>query len=138
MANPSPQHTPTDGLGTATQITLTSNGANGSVLNTIVAGRLYSVNLSVSGATINSVVYQTGNTLTAAIKDIGGNAFASGNGNAISFRSYDTSRVTVTSPGGVLAAVAPGNTIVEARFASFDGTDGVDFVYVQVVVQIYP
>lgn len=138
MANPSPQHTPTDGLGTAAQITLTSNGTGGSVLTTIVAGREYSTAYSVSGATINSVAYQTGNTITATVKDIGGTSFSSGNSNSVSFKSYDTSRATINSSTGVVAAVAPGQVILEARFPTFDTTDGSDFVYAQIVAQIYP
>lgn len=138
MANPSPQHTPTDGLGTATQLTVTSNGTGGSVLTTIAAGREYSTAYSVSGATINGVAYQTGNTLTAAIKDVGANAFTSGNSNSVTWRSYDTSLATVNASTGVVAAVKAGQVVLEARFPFADTTDAVDFVYVQVVAQIFP
>jgi hypothetical protein len=138
MANPSPQHTPTDGLGTATQITLTSNGAAGSALTTIAAGRLYSSAVSVSGATINGTAYSTGFTLTAAVKDVGGNAFTSGNSNSVVFKSYDTSRATVNSSTGVVASVAAGQVVLEASFPTNDTTDGVDKIYVQVVLNVYP
>lgn len=130
MANPNPQHVPTDGLGTATQITLT---AAAEALATVVAGRLYTVTLSVS-----ATGHASSTTLTATVKDVGGNSFSSGNGNAVSYKSYNTAQATVSTPAGVIAAVAVGQAIVEARFPTFDTTDGVDFIYAQVIVTVIP
>lgn len=148
MANPSPQHNPTDGLGTPNQITVTTNGTGGSALTTVVAGRTYTTGISASGATINGVTYNTTFTLTGAAKDIAGSAFTSGNSNAIAWRSYDTNLATINSSTGVVAvgagytfpgfsAVKYGQTVLEARFPTFDTTDGTDFVYVHVIVNVY-
>lgn len=126
MANPSPQHNPTDGLGTATQITLVSGG--GAALTSIVAGREYSASLSLGGT--NTV------TLTSTVKDVGGNAFTSGNGNAVAFKSYNTNQATVNASTGVVTGVAAGQAVIEASFPTADTTDGVDKIYVQVLVTV--
>lgn len=149
MANPSPQHNPTDGLGTATQITLT---AAAQALTTVIAGRVYTVTLSVS-----ATGFASSTTLTATIKDVGGSAFTSGNGNAVSYKSYNNPSAgapswlhlsqfagyaadvaSVSTPAGVITALAPGQAVIEAKFPTFDTTDGVDFVYVHVIVTVVP
>lgn len=161
MANPVPQHNPTDGLNTAAQVTLASTGTGGSALTAIVPGRLYSSAISVSGATINGVVYQTGFTLTGTVKDVtAANTFSSGNSNAVAFKSYDVNIATITSPAGVVAA-GPGyvqtpsgknvtnwgQVILEGSFPTFDNIEpnlagpagaNADKVYVQVILQVYP
>jgi hypothetical protein len=130
MANPSPQHTPTDGLGTPNFITLT---AAAEALTTIVAGREYSVTLSLS-----STGHTAATTLTAVLKDIGGNTFTSGNGNTVSFKSYNTAQATVNVSTGVITSVAVGQALIEASFPTFDTTNAVttDKVYVQVLVNV--
>jgi hypothetical protein len=128
MANPSPQHTPTDGLGTATQITLT---AAAEALTTIVAGREYSVTLSLS-----ATGHAATTTLTSTLKDVGGNAFTSGNSNSVAYKSYNTAQATVNASTGLITAVAVGQALVEASFPLFDTTDGVDKIYVQVLVNV--
>lgn len=148
MANPSPQHNPTDGLGTPNQITVTTNGTGGSALTTVVAGRTYTTGISASGATINGTAYNSTFTLTGTAKDVAGTTFTSGNSNAIAWRSYDTNLATVNSSTGVVAVGAGytqpgisgtkyGQVVLEARFPTFDTTDGNDFVYVHVIVSVY-
>ena len=149
MANPSPQHNPTDGLGTAAQITVTTNGTGGSALTALVAGRLYSTGISASGATINGTAYNSTFTLTAAVKDIGGTAFSSGNSNTVAWKSYDPNLAAVNASTGVvtvgsgytqpgISGTRYGNVVLEATFPTFDTTDGVDKIYVQVIVSVYP
>lgn len=124
MANPNPQHNPTDGLGTAAKIALTSTA--GAAINTIVAGRQYTTALSLSGTDTT--------TLTATIQDIGGNTFTTGNGNSVTWKSYNTSQATVAA--GVVTGVAKGQALIEAQFPTFDSTDGNDFIYVQLLVTV--
>lgn len=121
MANPSPQHNPTDGLGTAAQITLTGTG-----VSTLVAGHLYSVSLSLSGTSTVA--------LTAAVKDIGGTGFTTGNANSVTWFSGNAYVATVAA--GTVTAVNKGQAVVEARFPTFDTTDGTDFVYVMILVNV--
>lgn len=124
MANPQPQHVPTDGLGTAAQITI-----SGTNVTTLTPGRVYSVPLNVSGAPNPASV-----ALTAAVKDLAGTAFTSGNANSVTWQSSTPAVATVAA--GTVTAVAPGQTIIEARFPTFDNIDGVDFIYVQIIVQV--
>lgn len=122
MANPSPQHNPTDGLNTAALIDISGTG-----VTTVVAGRLYTVSLSLGGT--NTVA------LTATIKDVTNtNTFTSGNGNSVTWKSYNTNQATVSA--GTVTAVAKGQAVIEAQFPTFDNTDGNDFIYVQVLVTV--
>lgn len=121
MANPNPQHNPTDGLGTVDRINLSGTG-----VTTIVAGAQYSVTLSLGGT--NTVA------LTAILKDIAGTTFTSGNGNSVVWKSYATGIATAVA--GTVTAVAKGQAVVEAQFPTFDTTDGTDFVYVQILVTV--
>lgn len=121
MANPNPQHNPTDGLGTVDRINLSGTG-----VTTIVAGAQYSVTLSLGGT--NTVA------LTATLKDIAGTTFTSGNGNSVVWKSYATGIATAVA--GTVTAVAKGQAVVEAQFPTFDTTDGTDFVYVQILVTV--
>jgi hypothetical protein len=125
MANPSPQHNPTDGLGTATNIVLTGTGI------TQVAGNVYKVSLNV-GASPNPASV----AVTSTIKDVGNNTFSSGNSNTAALKSYDTSVASVS--GSTVTAVKAGQVVVESQFATFDTTDGVDKVYAQLLVQVAP
>lgn len=122
MANPSPQHNPTDGIGTAVKIALSGTG-----LVTIVAAREYSVPLSLTGTTTVAV--------TATVQDAAGTTFSSGNSNVVTWVSYETGVATVDSSGNV-TAVAKGQAVIEAQFPSFDTTDGVDKIYVQLLVSV--
>lgn len=135
MANPSPQHVPTDGLGSAAKLVVTSNDAN---FQTVVANREYAQQLSKSGATINGTAYASTATLSGAVKDAGGSAFASGNSNAVSFASNNTYVATVNASSGAITCVNHGVAVIDVKFPTFDGTDGVDFIYAQVVVTVYP
>lgn len=121
MANPSPQHTPTDGLGTVNRINLSGTG-----VTAIVAGAQYQVSLSLTGTTTVA--------LTATLKDIAGSTFTSGNSNTVTWKSYNTNVATVSA--GTVTAVARGQAVVEAEFPTFDTTDGSDFVYVQILVNV--
>lgn len=123
MANPSPQHNPTDGLGTAVKIALSGTG-----LTTIVAAREYSASLSLGGTSTIA--------LTATVQDNAGNTFASGNGNSVTWHSYNTDVATVSA--GTVTAVKAGQAVIEASFPTFDSTDGVDKIYVQAVIQVGP
>lgn len=121
MANPAPQHTPTDGLGTPSLINVSGTG-----VTAIVAGHQYQVTLSLSGT--NTV------TLTATLKDVGGNTFTSGNSNSASLKTDNPFVATVA--GLVITAVTKGQAVVDVRFPTFDTTDAVDFVYSQVLVNV--
>jgi hypothetical protein len=125
MANPSPQHTPTDGLGTPNRINLSGTG-----VTAIVTGQQYQVSLNVGGSPNPATV-----ALTGTLKDIAGSTFTSGNGNSISWVSYNTNVATVNG-GGTVTAVAKGQAVIEGRFPTFDTTDGTDFVYVQLLVNV--
>lgn len=150
MGNPSPQPTPTTGLGTATKIALSASAV---ALTTIVAAREYAVTLSLGSSATT--------TLSATVEDVGGNAFTSGNSNVVKFKSYgnpsagspswyrpsagaagpNTYNADVASVGatsGVITALHVGQCIVEASFPTFDGTDGEDFIYAQVIVTVTP
>ncbi len=129
MANPSPSHNPTDGLGTAAVIILSGTGVT--AINTGGVSQ-YKVTLSVS-ATVNPAT----TTLTAVLKDIAGSTFTSGNSNVVKYFSYanpsapgttapagsvsqDPNVCSVGVTSGVITALHPGQGVVEARFATTD------------------
>lgn len=125
MANPSPQHNPTDGLNTAAQIIVSGTG-----ITALVAGRQYQVPLNV-GASPNpaSVV------VTGTVKDAtAANTFTSGNSNAVTLKSDNPSVASVS--GTTITAVAKGQAVVDVRFPTFDTTDAVDFIYAQILVSV--
>jgi hypothetical protein len=124
MANPSPQPNPTTGVGTVNRINL-----SGTNVTTVIAGQLYSVPLNV-GASPNPATV----ALTATLKDIAGTTFTTGNGNSVTWISYNANVATVSA--GTVTSVAKGQAVVEARFPTFDTTDGTDFVAVQILVQV--
>ncbi len=135
MANPNPQHNPTDGLNTAAIITLT-----GTNVTALVVGHLYSVPLNV-GASPNPATV----ALTALKRDVtNANTFTSGNSNVVIWKSYNTAQATVSA--GTITAVAPGQAIIEAQFPTFDNTEGTDtatgnprdMIYTQVIVTVGP
>jgi len=84
MANPSPQHTPTDGLGTAVAITLLGLGPVLTKVGSQVAlspgnrvgGHQYAVSLSVAGVPTAPVVYSSV-TIQPLVVDISGLTFTS-------------------------------------------------------------
>lgn len=125
MANPSPQHTPTDGLGTATQVTLSGTGVSQ------VVGNVYKVSLNVGGSPNPSSV-----AMSSAVKDVGANAFSSGNSNSVTYKSADASVASVSS--NTITAVKAGQVVVDASFPTFDTTDGTDKIYAQILVQVAP
>jgi len=133
MANPSPQHTPTDGLGTATQITVSGTG-----VTAIVPNRQYQVSLNVSASPNPSSV-----VLTAALKDAGGNAFASGNGNSASLKTDNAAIASVA--GLTVTAVAKGQAVIDVRFPTYDNVEpnasgpagaNAEFIYAQILVNV--
>jgi hypothetical protein len=128
MANPSPQPTPTSGVGTAVKIALS---AAAEALTTIVAAREYSVTLSLS-----ATGHAATTTLTSVIQDVAGTTFTSGNSNSVSYKSYNTAQATVNASTGLITAVAVGQAVIEAKFPTFDTTDGIDFVFAQVLVNV--
>lgn len=123
MANPSPQHNPTDGLGTADVITLAGTGV------TLLTPGVYQVSLNVSASPNPSSV-----AITSTVKDVAGTTFTSGNSNTVAGKSYNTNVATVAA--GTITAVARGQAVVEFTFPTHDTTDGVDVIYVQILVTV--
>lgn len=160
MANPNPQHNPTDGLGTAAYVTLTDSAAKltkvGSQVTLSpgnrVGGNQYALTMSVAGGA-NPFIPAT-DKLVGVVVDVKGNTFSSGNGNVVKYRVYESPAngansgkeiVNVTnSPQNPIAnscdmiALNVGQAIVEAYYPTFDNTDGVDFIYAQVIVTVVP
>jgi len=141
--NPVPQHNPTDGLGVAAKINLTSDGQGGSAISTVVAGREYAITLSKSAVSgWNSAV-----TITAAVVDVNGGIYdvqgavlvnnyndpAAGSPawyKPSNFAGYDPSvasngAVTPSATGGsfVLTALAVGHARLNVAFPTFDNTE---------------
>src|ERR1035441_1665663 len=93
MANPNPQHTPTDGLGTAVVVTLTDAAAKLTKVGSSVAlspgnrigGHQYALTLSVTG-----VGAEASDVLVGVVVDVKGLTFASGNGNVVKYRVYES------------------------------------------------
>lgn len=124
MANPSPQPTPTSGVGTVSQIAVSGTG-----ITAIVANRQYQVSLNVSGSPNPASVAVTGQP-----KDVAGTNFATGNGNSVSLKTDNAAVASVA--GTTITAVAKGQAVVDVRFPTFDTTDGTDFIYAQILVQV--
>lgn len=120
MGNPSPQHNPTDGLGTAVKLALSGTGI------TQVVGNVYKVTLSLGGTSTVSV--------TTTVQDVGGNTFTSGNSNSATLVSRNTYVATVS--GSTVTAVHQGQVVVDVLFPTFDTTDGVDKIYAQLLVTV--
>ena len=154
MANPSPQHTPTDGLGTAAYVVLSCDAP--SALTKVgssvalspgnrVGGNQYALTLSVAGT--GAPIYQSVN-INPLVVDAKGTTFSSGNGNKAKGRVYPagnigqgTEIVYVVNQGGplnliTLTANKVGQAIVEVYFPTFDNTDGIDFIYAQIIVTV--
>ena len=175
MANPSPQHTPTDGLGTPVAITLTCSypaaldkvgSTTGRSPGNHIGGHQYVLTLSVAGkpttyTTPNGKVMAyvtTAATLVPILNDASGLTFtpascgtaaatqtATGTTNAVKFRAYQPGKASLgtnvvylgppTYSGAVLSQNV-GQAIVEAYFPTYDTTDGTDFIYTQVLVNV--
>lgn len=155
MPNPNPQHNPTDGLGVAAKINL-SGGTGASALATIIAGRQYAITLSLSA----QGTFTSSAALTAAIKDIGGNAYSpSGNATSIAhvspptagfykpsnFGSYNGRICSVANSGGngltvTITAIAVGQALVEVDFPTFDNSEAspAEKIYTLVNVTVIP
>lgn len=139
--NPVPQHSPTDGLGVAAEVIVTSDGQGGSALTTIVAAREYKMTLSLSAVSgWNAAV-----RLTAAAKDVAGglyfpqqNYFVNRNENA----AVATAVASGTNNNTILVtAVALGETVLDIAFPTFDNTESgshPEMVYCQVKVTVIP
>jgi hypothetical protein len=157
MANPNPQHNPTDGLGTAVAITLTDSAAKMTKVGSQVAlspgnrigGHQYALTMSVTG-----VGAEATEKLVGVVVDVKGLTFASGNGNVVKYRVYESPangansgkeivNVTNSAQNPIanscdMIALNVGQAIVEAYFPSFDTTDGTDFIYSQVILTVTP
>lgn len=165
MANPNPQHTPTDGLGVAAYVKLSGTGITDLIQDNggSEVASVYALTLSLSA----SGGHQSACVATASAVDAGGNAYTPvGNFTAKSFNDpaagspawYNPSNFAGYNPSVVSAvasstndatititALAVGTGVVEVAFPTFDNTLGTDpqgepknFVYVQVQVTVIP
>ena len=141
MANPSPQHNPTDGLNVAAVVTVAGTGITkvGSqvalVAGTTTGGHQYHLNLSVSGASPNAATCQ----LTTTIVDVKGNTYTPTG--TVVYKSYNdptgaffnpsplilnnsspaySALVASVSASGLITALHPGQAIIEVQFPTFD------------------
>ncbi len=145
MATPNP----TTGVGviayvqaTASPVALTAIGAGAGSTKHPVAQ--YAVTLSLANSATT--------TLTAVLKDVANTTETTAHANSATFKAYCTQSApsrpgttgspdivaTVGASSGVITAVAIGQTVVEVRFPTFDGTNSVltDAIYAQVVVTV--
>lgn len=147
MANPSPQHTPTDGLGVAAYVHVTgtgvttSNSAIGTSDNYKPNGNPYSLTLSVSAAGGHAATCQ----LTASLVDVSNTAYSptgsfvyhsdnnpsSGSpswyrpsvGSAGGSQAYSGDVASISS-SGLITALNPGMAKIFIYFPTFDNTLG--------------
>ena len=110
MANPNPQHNPTDGLGvaayvqvTGTNVTNRSGGAGaaqgtagvplgqgiGAAPSTNHPVAQYALTLSLSAATVNGVSYAATCQLTTILKDVKNNTYSTSNTANTVYKSYN-------------------------------------------------
>jgi hypothetical protein len=115
MANPSPQHTPTDGLNVAAYVQVTgtnitncagggltpgtestpndTTGLNGqgygAVASTNHPVAQYALKLSLSGATIGGTAYFSTCQLTTVLKDVANTTYTTSNTSNIVYKSYN-------------------------------------------------
>lgn len=113
MANPNPQHVPTDGLGVAAYVQVTGTnitntaGGQGKAQGTTGVGALgqgvgagaptsgvfpvaqYALTLSLSAATVNGVTYADTCQLTTVLKDVKNNTYTTANTANIVYKSYN-------------------------------------------------
>lgn len=158
MANPSPQHNPTDGKGTAVAIVLSDAAAKMTKVGSQVAlspgnrigGHQYALTMSVAGGA-NPFVPSTDH-ITPLVVDILGLTFTTGNGNVVKWRAYESpasgansgkeiANVTGEPDGGCdILALNPGQCIVEAYFPTFDNSEGTyaEFIYSQIILTVTP
>lgn len=152
MANPNPQHNPTDGLGVAAYVQVsgtgitncsggsgTAQGTNGQGKGATPSGTSpvaqYALSMNVGG-TPNAATCQ----LTATAVDAKNNAYSTVGSfiyksynnpsagspawyNPKNFGTYNANVASVSS-SGLITAVAPGQAIIEVQFPVFDNTLG--------------
>ena len=141
MANPSPAHNPTDGLGSAVVVIVAGTGitkvGNQVALSagTTTGGHQYALSLNVGG-TPNPATCQ----LTVTLVDVKGNTY-SALVNAVTYKSYNdpvgafynpslivlnntspkySALVASVSASGLITALNPGQAIIEVQFPCFD------------------
>lgn len=152
MANPIPQHNPTDGLGVAAYVHVSGTGigatsqlpgqGNGASSSGVLPNAQYSLLLNVSGSPNPSTCQ-----LTATAVDAKNNAYSTVN--SFVYKSYNyplagspawynpkrgsstgnsvsnyNDNVASVSSSGLITAVAPGQAIIEIEFPVFDNTLG--------------
>ena len=143
MANPVPQHNPTDGLNVAAVVTVAGTGITkvGSqvalLAGTTTGGHQYHLDLSVSGAGGYAATCQ----LTTTIVDVKGTTYTPVN--SVVYKSYNdptgaffnpsvlvlnnsspkySALIASVSAGGLITALNPGQAIIEVQFPTFDDT----------------
>jgi hypothetical protein len=150
MANPSPAHNPTDGLGSAAFVQMSGTGVTAVLTPSANHPNPahYRVNLSVSGA--NGVPSSV--VVTPSLVDVANTAYGSTAASWV-YRSYNDPQVTEasfqTGPGNptnlwpkptqtaklcsvgasgaatvTVTALSPGKAVVEAVYPTFDGSIG--------------
>lgn len=125
MANPVPQHTPTDGLGVAAYVQVTgtnvtnNSGGAGTAQGTIGTplgqgigaapsgtrpNAQYALTLSLSAATVNGVTYAATCQLTTVLKDAQNNTYLSGTAITNVALTSNVATLTVANSTGALVA----------------------------------
>lgn len=151
MANPNPQHNPTDGLGVAAVVQVSGTGITAE--HTPATGAPnpgpYSLSLNVGG-TPNPTTCQ----LTASLVDVNNTAYSPVG--SFVYKSYNnftatesafagySGKIASVSGSGLITALSPGQAIIEVQFPTFDNTLGNDantgnpdeMVYAQIIVQV--
>jgi hypothetical protein len=156
MANPTPQHNPTDGLGVAAYVHVTGSGVgsigatfsgqgNGASSSGVLPNAQYGLILSLSSAGGKSNTCQ----LTASAVDAKNNAYSTVG--SFVYKSYNNpsngspswykpsrgsstgnsvsnynDNVASVSSSGLITAIAVGQAIIEVQFPTFDNTIGND------------
>jgi hypothetical protein len=160
MANPSPQHNPTDGLGVAAIVTLSGTGITkvGSQValsaGTTPGGTQYALSMNVGGSP-NAATCQ----LTVVLVDVKGNTYSPSG--TVVYKSYNdptgafykpsnfgsySALVASVSGSGLITALNPGQAIISVQFPTFDNVQSPetdadtgnpkDMIYSQIIVTV--
>lgn len=152
MANPNPQHNPTDGLGVAAVILLAGSPALSKVGSQVAqnaghtpGGHQYAVSLAMNATC--QLTPQAVDVLGNDYTPDGSFSYVSYNDPASrgpaykpsNFGSYDASIASV-SDSGLITALVVGQAVIEVSLPTFDNTETApaDKVYSQVLVTVTP
>jgi hypothetical protein len=156
MANPNPQHNPTDGLGVAAVVLVSGTGVTkvgnqtATSAGTTPGGHQYALSMNIGGTPAAATCQ-----LTTTITDVKGTTYSTVGSpvyKAYCPASAPAHPATVGSPdlvatvsgSGLITAVAKGVVIVEVQFPTYDNTEGADtttsnpkdMIYSQIIVTV--